>query len=232
MWATCVHSRIATPVPDASPHDAGSLSPRAQEILRRADEQVAGLRRRQRTDAAGGPPEAETPAADAAPAPAAAPAPPREPADLAELLDFVTGATEAAREHLGTLAGSLERIAAALGHAAPVVGAPPEPQVPPGLVGRAMGPPSPMAPSEVAEVVRQAAEAPAPDAAPAQRVPTSAAHDAARLVAIEMAVSGDTREMVGRRLREEFGLSDPKPVLDDVFGRGTASGSRMPWGSL
>jgi hypothetical protein len=45
-----------------------------------------------------------------------------------------------------------------------------------------------------------------------------AAHEAARLVAIEMAVAGDTREGVGRRLREEFGIADPRGILDDAFG--------------
>lgn len=42
--------------------------------------------------------------------------------------------------------------------------------------------------------------------------------DAARLVAIEMAVAGHGREEVGRHLHETYGGPDVEEVLDDVFG--------------
>ena len=66
---------------------------------------------------------------------------------------------------------------------------------------------------------------------PAPRRPASdAAHGAARLVAIEMAVAGDTREGVGRRLRQEFGIRDPASILDDAFGPDPGTSGRRTYG--
>jgi hypothetical protein len=42
--------------------------------------------------------------------------------------------------------------------------------------------------------------------------------DSARLMAIEMAVSGRTREEVGRHVRGAYDLPDVEALLDDVFG--------------
>jgi hypothetical protein len=42
--------------------------------------------------------------------------------------------------------------------------------------------------------------------------------DSARLVAIEMAVAGRTREEVGRHVRAAYHLADVEALLDDVFG--------------
>ena len=42
--------------------------------------------------------------------------------------------------------------------------------------------------------------------------------DSARLVAIEMAVAGRTREEVGRHVRTTYHLPDTEALLDDVFG--------------
>ena len=42
--------------------------------------------------------------------------------------------------------------------------------------------------------------------------------DSARLVAIEMAVAGRTREDVGRHVRATYHLADVEALLDDVFG--------------
>jgi hypothetical protein len=47
---------------------------------------------------------------------------------------------------------------------------------------------------------------------------TENALDSARLVAIEMAVSGRTREEVGRHIRGAYDLADVEALLDDVFG--------------
>lgn len=71
------------------------------------------------------------------------------------------------------------------------------------------------------------AAAPPPVAPPA---PAAAIPDSARLIAIEMAVAGSSRGEVGRRLHAEFGIAEPKPVLDEVFGSGTTSDTRLPWG--
>jgi hypothetical protein len=49
---------------------------------------------------------------------------------------------------------------------------------------------------------------------------SAASLEAARLVAIEMAVAGRTRSEVDAHLRESFRIADPSAVLDDVFGGG------------
>jgi hypothetical protein len=46
----------------------------------------------------------------------------------------------------------------------------------------------------------------------------------ARLVALQMAVAGSTREEVDAHLRSEFELEDPSTILDEVFGRATSQG--------
>jgi outer membrane biosynthesis protein TonB len=42
--------------------------------------------------------------------------------------------------------------------------------------------------------------------------------DGARLVALQMAVAGSTREEVEAELQRAFRLTDPSAILDDVFG--------------
>jgi hypothetical protein len=42
--------------------------------------------------------------------------------------------------------------------------------------------------------------------------------DSARLVAIEMAVAGRSREEVGHHIRAAYDLADVEALLDDVFG--------------
>jgi hypothetical protein len=54
-----------------------------------------------------------------------------------------------------------------------------------------------------------------PSVAPA---PVEAGLDAARLVAIEMAVAGRSREDVGRHVRASHEVGDVEALLDDVFG--------------
>lgn len=63
-------------------------------------------------------------------------------------------------------------------------------------------------------------------------LPTGARSDGARLVGIEMAVAGYSRREVEHRLVREYGLTDPKSILDDVFGAGSDGDSRMPWGAV
>jgi len=79
--------------------------------------------------------------------------------------------------------------------------------------------------------LRQAPAAPAPPPPRADvAAPSEGASSTARLVAIEMAVGGATRSETEARLRDELGTADPQPILDDVFGAGSAPGARMPWG--
>ncbi len=62
------------------------------------------------------------------------------------------------------------------------------------------------------------------DAQPAPVVPLETGSenglDSARLVAIEMAVAGGSREEVGRHIRAAYDLADVEALLDDVFGAG------------
>ena len=48
--------------------------------------------------------------------------------------------------------------------------------------------------------------------------------DGARLVALQMAVAGSTREEVHAELQRAFRLPDPSSILDDVFGGPRRSG--------
>jgi hypothetical protein len=188
--------------------DARTLSPRAQEILRRADEQVASLRRSRALAGA----MADAPDA-AAPAPVELDGPP----DPQRLMDRVQAGIDASRAHLDALAEALEALAGELGVEVDVTPVAGEPVLPAALAshahlpGELLGDPQEDAESHEAVVER----------------PSGAAQDAARLVAIEMAVAGDTRELVGRRLSEEFGMANPKEILDDVFGPGSGSSTRM-----
>jgi hypothetical protein len=53
---------------------------------------------------------------------------------------------------------------------------------------------------------------------------------AARLVAIEMAVGGSSRAEVETHLRDGLGVTEPEPLLDDVFGVASTAASRLAWG--
>jgi hypothetical protein len=211
----------------------GSGSARAQELLRTVEEQVAArreqlaaLRRADGTDAAPAP-AAEAPSTPPPPgtytpdlesprrlvlapepeAPSFPPPPPveEEPAGAAELRDLA-GAIAAIARRLEELATRLER-------ATHRITTPPPPAAPP-------PPPAPPAPRSGPLAQALSTGPPA----------TSAATDlGARLVAIEMAVAGATRGEVALRLSREFFGEDAAPILDDVFGSGTAGATRMPW---
>ena len=183
--------------------DPSSLSARAQEILRRADAQLEALR-------------APAPALPEPPPPAEIAerdeSRPEEIRDLGALVDTVQAGVEAAATHLVALSEAVERIAQEIEAANETH----RRTLPPQLEGHArwgLG-----TDQEGAVEPEPEAEAEGPGPIPQPEPVHDAAHDAARLVAIEMAVAGDTREGVGRRLREEFGISDPRSILDDAFG--------------
>jgi hypothetical protein len=95
-------------------------------------------------------------------------------------------------------------------------------------------PPAPPAPAPPAPARREPAPAPrvrrpeplqsAPQ--PSRRVDdhNDARFDGARLVALQMAVAGSTREEVHAELQRAFRLADPSSILDDVFGGPRRSG--------
>jgi hypothetical protein len=78
--------------------------------------------------------------------------------------------------------------------------------------------------ARVDALVAQLAQQPSAASAPA-------AHDAPRLLAIELAVAGATRADVDAELRRRFGVVSTGPLLDEVFGVGSAPGARLPWGA-
>ena len=85
-------------------------------------------------------------------------------------------------------------------------------------------------PAPVPEPTPLAEPAPAPRARRPEPVPSApepalrvedkndARFDGARLVALQMAVAGSTREEVHAELQRAFRLGDPSSILDDVFG--------------
>ncbi len=85
-------------------------------------------------------------------------------------------------------------------------------------------PPAPPAPHREPFSHRPEPVQPAPE--PPRRVDdhNDARFDGARLVALQMAVAGSTREEVHAELQRAFRLSDPSSILDDVFGGPRRSG--------
>ena len=88
----------------------------------------------------------------------------------------------------------------------------------------APAPPPRREPAPVPHVRRPEPVQSAPE--PPRRVDdkSDARFDGARLVALQMAVAGSTREEVHSELQRAFRLADPSPILDDVFGGPRRSG--------
>jgi len=66
-----------------------------------------------------------------------------------------------------------------------------------------------------------AAEEPAPPAASPAQPPAPAAdgHEGARVIALNMALNGSSRDETARYLAENFELEDPEALLDEVYAR-------------
>lgn len=78
------------------------------------------------------------------------------------------------------------------------------------------------APVEIEDVVEDLAAAAPSEPAPAPvPVPAPAPADeaGARLIALNMALSGSPREDTARYLSDHFGLAEPEALLDDVYAR-------------
>jgi hypothetical protein len=71
---------------------------------------------------------------------------------------------------------------------------------------------------------------PEPEPAAPPAAPPAETSNAARLVAIEMAVGGASRAEVERHLLSAFGVADAAPLLDDVFGAESQASSTLAWG--
>lgn len=164
----------------------------------------------------------------------------------ATVVDQLDHADEVRRQLNGLLMGlakTAERVARELGTEQR-----PEPEPPRGEPGLPADAPAPRPPSLAVEAsipppAALAAEASAPPAAqvvelhrtpavepPPEQEPMrhdeplsaddAAAGDAARLVALQMAVAGSTRGEVAEHLQRAFAIEQPHPILDEVFGEG------------
>lgn len=177
-----------------------TLSPRAQEILAALEREPLA----HRPDALPG----EQPSAT--PPQAAEPATERGPADdLPARVGAALAQSELARRRLAALAVAVEEFAGRLGAADEDSRPEPEPPV---------------------RAVHAKAAAPAPVDSPAQAGRRRISNRAARRLAVDMATTGASRDAVGDRLRSEYGLTDPRPTLDLVFGAGTAEKDRSDLG--
>lgn len=78
---------------------------------------------------------------------------------------------------------------------------------------RPLRPPSESAPRPLRSVAR----------AHVPQSPADTRLEDARLVALQMAVAGRTREEVEAHLRTAFEVGDPQPILDHVFAEGFPS---------
>jgi hypothetical protein len=86
-------------------------------------------------------------------------------------------------------------------------------------------PPAPAPPPRRAPVPPQPEPVPgAPETSRRVDDHNDARFDGARLVALQMAVAGSTREEVHAELQRAFRLPDPSSILDDVFGGPRRSG--------
>ena len=129
----------------------------------------------------------------------------------AEAAEHIRSAEAAAKElslriaelqrQVGDLIAELESMTAGMPTAAPP---PPEPEPEPELAPE----PAPKAKSEKRK--EDPAAAPKPAAPPAE---------GARLIALNMALSGTPREETARYLQENFGLENADDLLDDVYAR-------------
>jgi vacuolar-type H+-ATPase subunit H len=89
---------------------------------------------------------------------------------------------------------------------------------PPAPRYRDPAPVTPSAPRRPDPLDRAPEPPPATGNGPRVDDPGDARFDGARLVALQMAVAGSTREEVAAELQRAFRLQDPSSILDDVFG--------------
>jgi hypothetical protein len=131
--------------------------------------------------------------------------------ELGALIESLrTGANRLSAD-LSLLSGNMGELYTAAGRAssdAPAVTYEPEPE-PDHLVAEE--------PAEVTTV--EAAEAPEVEAEPAAGEPEAAEDDVegARLIALNMALNGQTREETDKYLAENFDLADREGLLDEVY---------------
>jgi hypothetical protein len=90
-----------------------------------------------------------------------------------------------------------------------------------GELGAAVAPQQPAVPDEIVSIPSPPTppETPDPEPATGNGGPASDDEAGARLIALNMALSGTPREETARYLAEHFTLADPDALLDDVYTR-------------
>lgn len=76
---------------------------------------------------------------------------------------------------------------------------------------------APAAPPETAKTTRAPKAAPAAAPAPAKEPDVDADVEGARLIALNMALNGESREVTDQYLAENFDLGDRSALLDEVY---------------
>jgi hypothetical protein len=151
-----------------------------------------------------------------------------------EIERALQGLAESVREELSALKADLEELRAVgegmaaareeAGEQAEVAAAPSAPaEKEPTEPSAAEEPAEPPAPDEPAEP--PAADEPATEviaeeeAAPPEPAPSRAGQEGARVIALNMALGGSSREETAHYLSENFELDDPEALLDEVYSR-------------
>jgi hypothetical protein len=127
---------------------------------------------------------------------------------------------DSVREELSALKADLEELRAVgegVGERRATVAPDPEPasERPPQPPTEPRPEPRPVPPTEPADP-EPTAEEPAPAAA---EEPSGDGHEGARVIALNMALSGSPRDETARYLSENFELDDPDALLDEVYAR-------------
>jgi hypothetical protein len=129
-----------------------------------------------------------------------------------ERLESAEGVRAQLTELTRALGDTAQRIAEEVrGHTSEVIEAEPEPE------------PEPEEEHPMADEVRPLrppGDRPRPPLRPVPRGESDTRLDDARLVALQMAVAGRSRDEVRAHLRQAFDVRDPDPILDHVFAEG------------
>jgi hypothetical protein len=131
----------------------------------------------------------------------------------AEVRSDVQGLLGSIRDAVERLGSDLKALEQRLSEGEGVAGPSPTPAVP----EPAAAPQAPAPAKVTAEVEEDPDIALAEDAAVAPDQAPESDLEAARLVALNMALSGASRGEVESHLRDEHGLRDPAPLLDEVY---------------
>jgi hypothetical protein len=138
-------------------------------------------------------------------------------ATLREDMRDLRGTPEAA----AVLESRAEHVAEPAGHPGPPAAGPPAAQ-PPAAGPPAAEPPAaegPLAAEEPPAEEPPAATEPQPADLPGAPAPSRAGSEGARVIALNMALNGSSREETARYLDENFELDDPGALLDEVYAR-------------